>query len=106
MAQKFPLYDRLLEKVKNNPNESIDLVKLCSTITNIKTLDHPCSDMHFNNIAILIIHHELLTGGSLVSTRPYGMGVFTGGKGLIVKILNLPKLLQLIISEYIKEYSK
>ncbi len=106
MAQQFPLYERLFRKVKHNHTDVIDIGKICSTITNIKSLESPCCDMHFNNIAALIIHHEILTGGALLSTRPYDIRVFTGGKGIIVKMLNLPKPLQQIIAEYIKEYSE
>lgn len=108
MAQYFPLYDRLINKViqNQNQNQTIDIGKICSTIKNIKTLESPYSDMHFYNIAALIIHHELSTNGSLSSTKPYDITICPGGKGIMVKMLNLPKLLQLIIAEYIKENSK
>jgi len=104
MAKLFPLYDRLRQKTQTMV-EPVQLGSICATITNIKTLESPYSDEHFYNLAALIVHHELVSNGFLSSNRPYGIDVFTGGKGIIVKMADLPKPLQQIIAEYIKENS-
>lgn len=106
MSKKFPLYDRLIEKVKSKKDVVLDVDKVCSTIANIpRTMDKSESDKHLYNIGALIFHHEIYNNGMLLSTTPFDIKILPGGKGMVVKIQNLPRVLQLIIAEYIREYS-
>lgn len=108
MSKSFPLYDRLLKNVRENsdPYSYVDLEPLALTISNIpKQMDSVSSHKHLFNIAGLMFHHEVITNGMPLTPTVFNTKIFPGGKGLIVTVKNLPKTLQQIIAEYIKENS-
>lgn len=103
-VQPYPLYDKLLQRVKNKENKSIDVSKVCATINDIaQNQSYEEANEHYREIGALILHHELLSNnGVLLSSVPYEGKVMSGGKGILYKMTNLPPLLQYIIAEYIE----
>ena len=107
MAQPYPLYDELLKRVYARNEKTIDINRLCKTITNISfTLSQENTLDHYNEIQALIIHYDILSnGGVLVSPVPFDGKVMAGKKGILNYIINLPPLLQQIIAQYVDEYA-
>lgn len=108
MSVPYPLYDKLLAKVKENPNRLIDVKKICSTInaicTNLSEIDRLD---HYEEIAALIVHHESLKNdGILLSNVPYNGKVMIGGKGILYYMVSFPTELQHILYYYLEEYAK
>jgi len=107
MAQPYPLYDELLKRVQARTEKTIDINRLCKTITNISfTLSQENTLDHYNEIQALIIHYDILSnGGILVSSVPFDGKVMSGKKGILNYIINLPPLLQQIIAQYVDDYA-
>ena len=102
---KFPLYDLLLNTIKNKEDKCIDVTKICSTITSL-AIDENLANIHYTQIAVLILHHELVTNsGVLLSIIPYDGKLMCGGRGILYSFIKFPPLLQQIISQYIDFYS-
>ena len=103
MARPYPLYDELLKRVNETTDKALDIRKLCNTINGIGQT-HASDQVveHYREIAALILHHEVLTTGSL-SSVPFDGKLMFGGKGLVYQIMNLPPMLQLIIGKYIED---
>lgn len=101
MAQQYPLYEELLNRVKESTDKTVDIRKLCTTINSIGQTHTPdqVTD-HYREIAALILHHEIING--TVSSIPFEGKVMIGGKGLLLQVSNLPVVLQQIISKYIE----
>lgn len=104
--KRFPLYDELVEKVKNNNNVSVDIRRISSTITTLhKQLPPEIVQEHYEIIHALCIHHEIIETGQLIHRpNPYNSKTFDGGKGILYTIANLPVSLQHIISQYVINY--
>jgi len=118
MTQKFLLYDDLVSKIDAN---EIDWLKVCSTINSLPI-------EHLEIIYALILHHYLLDmqmksanpnltiyidrlrgfadGRKPHIQQPYGVRVFSSGKGIMFTVNSLPEQLQHIISTYVYSISK
>lgn len=107
MARPYPLYDELLKRVGERTEKTIDIKKVCKTITNIALSLLPEDSLdHYREIQALIVHHEILSnGGIILSSVPFDAKVMAGNKGILNYIMNLPPLLQQIIAEYIEFYA-
>lgn len=107
MLRHCPLYDMLLGMAKMDPDKTLDIKCICTTINNIaQVLSVEEANFHYTNIGMLAIHHDLLTNdGLLLSPIPYGGKVMINNKGILYNTINLPVLLQQIISKYLEYYS-
>lgn len=105
--KQFPLYDLLLNRAKERPDNFLDIKCICTTINNIaQTLTAEEANFHYANIGALIIHHDTITNnGTTLSPIPYLGKVMIGSRGILYTIGNLPVLLQQIISNYLEYYS-
>ena len=108
MARPYPLYDELAARAEARKEKSINIKQICTTITNIsQTLPPEEAKKHYDEIAALILHHEIISnGGILLSPIPYDGKVMIGGKGILHNMMNLPPNLQQIIAQYIEESSQ
>ena len=104
----YPLYEQLLEKVNKRKEKNIDIKCICITINNISNnLSNSEAIEHYQEIAALILHHDLISNnGIMLSSVPYEGKTMIGGKGLLYVITNFPPQLQQIIAQYVEEYSK
>lgn len=104
MLQNYPLYDELVEKVKNRKTkEGIHIQQLCNTINNIAlTMSYEEYLEHYIEIGLLMTHHELLTTGHLFVDAPYDSKVLFGGNGILSVCEDLPIEIEEIIAEYIE----
>lgn len=107
MARPYPLYDELLEQVKQRQEKTIDIKRICTTINNIsQTMSEDEASGYYRELAALIVHHDHVhNGGVLLAQVPYDGKVMFGGKGLLVYIMNLPPMLQQIIAQFIENSS-
>lgn len=105
-VKSYPLYDNLLEKVKQRTDKSIDIKRVCTTINNIpQFLDEKETADHYDEIFALIIHHDLLNNGGLIlSNVPFDGKTMVGGRGVLYNIAKFPPSLLQIIAQYIDEY--
>lgn len=108
MAQKYPLYDELKEKVFSRKDKTIDVNLISSTINNIcKKSSEAETAEHYMEIQALIMHHDIVTNsGVLLTSVPYEGKVMFSGRGILYTFTNLPPILQQIIAQYIEDYSK
>jgi hypothetical protein len=109
MAISYPLYDLLLKKVEERTEKNVDIRCVCTTINNItRTLTPSDANDHFCEIYALILHHEAINNnGVLLSATPYNPKIVDDDRrGILNFIMNLPPLLQQIITQYIFEYSE
>jgi len=104
MAKPYPLYDELSRRVEARTEKAIDIKCVAATINNIsQNLSFEDAQIHYREIAALILHHDLLANnGILLSPIPFDGKVLNGGKGIIHYIMNLPPNLQQIIAQYIE----
>jgi hypothetical protein len=104
MSQPYPLYDELAKRVAARSEKTIDIKRICTTINNIAQTHTP-EEMseHYREIGALILHHDIITNGSLLSLIPYDGRIMVGGKGILHYIMNLPPNLQQIIAQYIED---
>ena len=103
----YPLYEELLRQVIEKKDNSIDVSMVCSTINSLAYQDNNISNDHYNEIAALILHHELIiNSGILLSTISNDGKLLPGNKGILYNFLKLPPLLKQIIAQYIEFYSK
>jgi hypothetical protein len=107
MARPYPLYDELLKRAEARVEKTIDIKRVCKTITNISlSLSQEDSLDHYREIQALIVHYEILSnGGILLSSVPFDGKVMAGRKGILNFIMNLPPLLQQIIAQYVEDYA-
>lgn len=104
MAQPYPLYDELSKRVAARSEKTIDIKRICTTINNIAQTHTPEEAAeHYREIGALVIHHEILTNGTLFSSIPYDGRLMVGGKGILYYIMNLPPNLQQILAQYIED---
>lgn len=105
MAQLYPLYDDLLQRVESRAEKAIDIKRVCKTINNISlSLEAEDAMEHYREIQALIIHYEILNnGGVILSSVPFDGKVMTGRKGILNHMMNLPPLLQQIIAQYVED---
>jgi len=103
-VKPYPLYDELVRRVHSRTEKAIDIKRVCTTISNISTTHKPDEIAnHYQEIAALILHNELLSNnGILLSYVPYDGRLMVGGKGILYSITNFPPLLQQIIAQYIE----
>ena|SRR4029079_4242961 len=105
---EYELYNLLLAKAKERGEKNIDIDKLCSTINAIALLDDKSSKEHYDELQVLLLHHESLKNNKVLLTKtPYGGVEQQGGRGVkyIFRQLNDPQLQQLL-NEYIIYYSE
>lgn len=105
MAQEYPLYDDLVNRVSERELKGVDIDNVCSVINNISlNLTNDDALEHYREIGAIIMHYAILNDqlGSK-STTPYESKVMVGGKGLLYYITNLPPMLQQIIAQYIDD---
>lgn len=88
----FPLYDQLNSSI--NHDNIINVQVICATINKITDLKH------IEVICALIIHHHLLTTGSVNETI-YNTKPLSGKLGVLVACNNLPHELIKIIHQYL-----
>lgn len=113
MTSSYPLYDFLLQQVKEN-EKPVDIKELCLTINSIGKLSAEDQKEHYDEIYQLMLHHELLTnGGILLSSIPYdGKIMFGKKKSDVVNILmnlshvKIPILLKQILAQYVEYYKE
>jgi len=93
----FPLYDDLCREAQSEKGAVIDAQQVCLTINGM-------NQEHARIIYMLLVHHFILSGGSLNPNRPvpYEADTFEGGRGLSQIMMKLPTLLQQIIARYVK----
>ncbi len=100
--KEYPLYEKLLEKVKSSENQDIDIKLLCNTINNLSnTLKNNDYLEHYNEICAMIIHHGILSNTTNNILLPYGSKIMFGGKGILFTITKLDPILQHILAQYI-----
>ena len=104
MAKEFPLYDELYNSIKGDRMQSVDLWKICSTISNLdKKLSKKEVAEHNETIMALMLHHELVeTNGMSFKELPYNARVTI--EGYRCTTTNLPPILQQIIAVYVLKY--
>ena len=105
MAQHYPLYETLLRRISERKEEhGIDVNRMCATISDISfTLSHEDIIAHYEEIHLLILHHEILSNkGVMFSDIPYGGNLMFGASGIIYTISELPPVLLNIIAEYLE----
>lgn len=106
MSLPYPLYDQLVSNLSLREEKSIDLKKICATIKKISETSTPDeTNEHYREIAALILHHEMITHGS-ISEVPFGGKLMPGSMGTLNYMLNLPPLLQQILAQYLLESSQ
>lgn len=107
MTQPYPLYDSLVAKVEARKEKGINIKQICTTIINLsQTLPVEEAKKHYDEIAALILHHEIKSnGGIILSPVPYEAKVMIDNKGLLYVMMNLPPVLQQILAQYIEESS-
>lgn len=77
---------------------TIDINQMCSTL-NTLNIDHA------EIIMLLIYHHYALENkGQSYQKVPYSGIIFTGGKGVLYQVRNLPPVLQHILEAYLRSY--
>jgi len=104
MARSYPLYDELSKRVAARTEKSIDLKRICTTINNIAQTHTPEEAAeHYREIGALILHHDMITNGSLLSPVAYDGKLMVSGRGVLYNIMNLPPQLQQIIAQYIED---
>lgn len=102
----YPLYDELLRKVRQRKDKTIDIKRVCTTINNIaQTMSPEETKKHYEEILALIIHHERVASGMVLSVVPFDGKTMVGGKGVLFTMNKLPPTLQQIIAQYIEEMS-
>lgn len=106
--QAYPLYDMLRERAQQRVDAGIDVKRVCLTISFMsENMKQPGVAEHYEEIAALMIHHELLTTNTLpLSGAPTGAQVLRGGKGLLVRCANMSPQLIAILTQYIEHYSQ
>lgn len=100
----FPLYDEIVERIRNSPAQSIDLRRVCSTINSIHQHIEKQDEAQeiLDTIFALCFHHELVENrGVMFRSTPYSGKVLEGGKGVLYTVTNLPPFLQQIIATFI-----
>lgn len=105
MAQQYPLYDKLAAMVDSNPDEPIDITKLDTTINSLAQMLPNDYKEHYAEIQALILHHEAMSNGTILTPLPYGQRPIAGTRGIIVTTSKLPDRLQRILAAYITHYS-
>ncbi len=101
---EYPLYDELVNKVKNRTDANIDIYKVCLTINNItQYLKNEAAIEHYREICALILHHYQITNKTNPTNFPYNPLIMPGGKGLRYNIMELPPMLQQILAQYIDD---
>ena len=61
ILKPYPLYEELSKRVNLRINKGIDIKRVCTTINSIwQTMTTEEAQDHYNEIAALILHHELL----------------------------------------------
>ena len=96
MVQPFPLYDRLVGKVKDGV--------FSTNHQKISLILNEAPKEHGEIILALIYHHSLVEGKGLTFQKnPYSGMTLPGGKGFVCKIQSLPPFLQHIIDAYLME---
>ncbi len=104
----FELYDLLLQRSRERDEKNIDIDKMCSTINSIALLDDKSSKEHYDELQVLLLHHESLKNNKVLLTKiPYNGIEQQGGRGVkyIFRQLQDPQLQQ-ILYEYILYYSQ
>lgn len=108
MARPCPLYDDLVKQVEARKEKNIDIKRICTTITNISQTAPSDADAreHYDTIAALILHHEIINNGGIpLSANPYEGKIMIQGKGVLHTMMNLPPNLQQIIAQYVEDCS-
>lgn len=107
MAHQYPLYEYLLQEVNKRKDTGIDIKRICTTINNIsQKLLPPQAKEHHEEIHALILHHDFITNGGLLSPIPYDGKLMVGGKGILHCLSNMPPILQQIIAQYLEIYAQ
>lgn len=105
MIKSYPLYDQLASKISNKDDKGIDVKRVCTTINNIfQTMTKEQAAEHYYEIAGLILHHEMLNSGMILSHAAYEGKVMVGGVGILYTT-NLPINLLHIIAQYIDDHA-
>lgn len=106
MVQPYPVYEELAQKIKEAAQ--IDIERVRATINGIgDKLPPEQAKEHYQEIAALILHHDMLmNNGVLLSNTPFEGKVMAGGKGIMYNFINLPATLQQIIALYIDSVSE
>jgi hypothetical protein len=105
MTQQYPLYDQLATRVDRNPAEPIDVTKLDTTINSLAQMLPNDYKEHYAEIQALILHHEVISHGTILTPLPYGQRPIAGTRGIIVTTSKLPERLQRILAAYIAHYT-
>ena len=102
---KFPLYDELLKRASLRIDKTLDISKVCFSINRIRqTLSPEESNKYHEEIAALILHHDLSTNnGVLLSPTPYDGKIMCEGGGILHTITNFPPVLQQILAQYLDD---
>ena len=102
---KHPLYEELLTRVNQKENKTFNANEICMTLNAISRMDSLIQKTHYEEIAGLILHHELVdNNGILLLSIPYD-GKQMPNDNILHNFIKFPLLLKYIIVEYIEYYS-
>lgn len=103
---KYPLYEELLTIVKQKENKTFNANEICMTLNAISRMDSDSQKAHYEEIAGLILHHELVNNnGILLLSIPYDGKQMPNNNNILHNFIKFPLLLKYIIVEYIEYYS-
>jgi len=95
-------YNKLLNQVNERSEPVIDIGVISSTINNMyKYIPKQDCQEYMNMIGSLVIHHNHLENGTLIS-NPFNATIMTKGIGILHVMTNFKPILQQIIGQYIE----
>ena len=102
---QYPLYDELLRRVNEKEDKTFNAHEICMTLNAIARMSPEHQKLHYEEIAALILHHELVdNNGIRLLYIPYE-GKQMPNDNILHNSTKFPLLLKYIIVEYINYYS-
>lgn len=103
----YPLYDKLINQIKDNREKNIDLTQMSLTINSLAFLDEASANDHYEEIYGLLLHHECVeNNGVLFSKIPNAGNVLPGDNGILYTPGKLPVKPRQLIAQYLEYYKK
>lgn len=101
----YPLYDELVRQVNAKEDKTFNANEICLTLNAIARMETESQKCHYEEIAALILHHELVeNNGILLLSIPYD-GKQMPNDNILHNFIKFPPLLRYIIVQYIEYYS-
>jgi hypothetical protein len=103
---KYPLYDKLIEQIKEKKDNNINIDQLCLTINALAFLDKNDAIDHYQEMYALLLHHELVINNGVLFSKIPNEGKLLHGEKVLYTPAKMPVQPRQLIAQYIDYYSK